>query len=170
MATLVYDIAIIGAGASGLQLLYELVQADPSGKKKILLLDSGDRSQKSWCFWEDHTSSSFPFLVEKSWQNMSYRTSQGKTIQSEIGPLSYNYISSEGFFNFFFEQFSFQQTIYKLFRKKWRKGSTLRAEATEYAQSRKFRMETNERTAVTNGRANGGLMCHNLKRAIQYFA
>ena len=105
MPTLVYDIAIIGAGASGLQLLYELVQADPSRKKKILLLDSGDRSQKSWCFWEDHTSSSFPFLVEKSWKNMTYRTSQGKTIQSEIGPLSYNYISSEGFFNFFFEQF-----------------------------------------------------------------
>lgn len=65
MATLVYDIAIIGAGASGLQLLYELVQADPSRKKKILLLDSGDRSQKSWCFWEDHTSSSFSFSCRK---------------------------------------------------------------------------------------------------------
>jgi lycopene beta-cyclase len=103
MSTLVYDIAIIGAGASGLQLLYELTQADP--EQKILILDSGDRSQKSWCFWEDHTSSCFPFLVEKSWKNMTYRTSQGKTIQSEIAPLSYNYISSEGFFNFFFDQF-----------------------------------------------------------------
>ena len=105
MATLVYDIAIIGAGASGLQLLYELIQADPAREKKILLLDSGDRSQKSWCFWEDNTTSCFPFLVEKSWKNMTYRSSFGQTIQSEIVPLSYNYISSERFFNFFFEQF-----------------------------------------------------------------
>ena len=115
MATLVYDIAIIGAGASGLQLLYELVQADPSGKKKILLLDSGDRSQKSWCFWEDHTSSTFPFLVEKSWKNMTYRSSHGKTIQSEIAPLSYNYISSERFFNFFFERLFLFLLIQTLF-------------------------------------------------------
>lgn len=51
--TKIYDIAIIGAGASGLQLLYEIVQADPTNEKQILLLDSGDRSTKSWCFWED---------------------------------------------------------------------------------------------------------------------
>jgi lycopene beta-cyclase len=105
MATLVYDIAIIGAGASGLQLLYEMVQADPNREKKILLLDSGDRSRKSWCFWEDHTSSTFPFLVEKSWNSMTYRTSRGETIKKAIYPLEYNYISSDGFFNYFFDEF-----------------------------------------------------------------
>ena len=102
MPTLVYDIAIIGAGASGLQLLYELVQADPSRKKKILLLDSGDRSQKSWCFWENKDASCFPFLIEKSWDSMLFKTSKGESITSEINPLAYHYISSSKFFNYFF--------------------------------------------------------------------
>ena len=100
-----YDIAIIGAGASGLQLLYELIQADPSREKKILLIDSGDRSTKSWCFWEDKNASCFPFLVEKSWHSMTYRTSKGETIESPINPLQYNYISSDRFFDYFFNEF-----------------------------------------------------------------
>ncbi|MFM1820303.1 MAG: hypothetical protein RLZZ402_662 [Bacteroidota bacterium] len=103
MPTLVYDIAIIGAGASGLQLLYECTQADPL--QKILLVDSGDRSQKSWCFWEVEKKACFPFLVEKSWNNMTFRTSQGQTLTSQIHPLQYNYISSERFFAYFFTEF-----------------------------------------------------------------
>lgn len=103
MPTHIYDIAIIGAGASGLQLLYELTQVDP--EQKILLLDSGDRSTKSWCFWEDKSSSCFPFLVEKSWHSMTYRTSSGKTLHSKITPLQYNYISSDRFFDYFFNEF-----------------------------------------------------------------
>jgi lycopene beta-cyclase len=110
MATLVYDIAIIGAGASGLQLLYEMVQADPNREKKILLLDSGDRSRKSWCFWEDEKRACFPFLVEKSWNSLTYRTSNGETLTSTIHPLEYHYISSERFFDFFFTEFIPQQS------------------------------------------------------------
>jgi lycopene beta-cyclase len=105
MSPIVYDIAIIGAGASGLQLLYEIVQADPKGEMKILLLDSGDRSKKSWCFWEDGKNESFPFLVEKSWNSITYRTSSGETLKSPIHPLQYNYISSDRFFAYFFEEF-----------------------------------------------------------------
>ena len=103
MPTLVYDIAIIGAGASGLQLLYELTQANP--EQKILLLDSGDRSAKSWCFWENKDASCFPFLIEKSWDSMLFKTSKGESITSEINPLAYHYISSTKFFAYFFEDF-----------------------------------------------------------------
>ena len=103
MATLVYDIAIIGAGASGLQLLYELTQANP--EQKILLLDSGDRSAKSWCFWENKDASCFPFLIEKSWDSMLYKTSKGESITSDINPQAYHYISSTKFFTYFFEEF-----------------------------------------------------------------
>lgn len=105
MSAVVFDLAIIGAGASGLQLLYEMIQADPSGQNKILLLDSGDRSQKSWCFWEDEKRACFPFLVEKSWKTMTYRTSHGEILNSTIHPLEYNYISSDRFFTYFFEEF-----------------------------------------------------------------
>ena len=38
MPSVIYDIAIIGAGASGLQLLYESLQADSKKEMKILLL------------------------------------------------------------------------------------------------------------------------------------
>jgi cyanosortase A-associated protein len=103
--TKIYDIAIIGAGASGLQLLYEIVQADPTNERQILLLDSGDRSTKSWCFWEDEKNECFPFLVEKTWESMTYRTSSGETIKSKIHPLQYKYISSERFFTYFFTEF-----------------------------------------------------------------
>ena len=103
MPTLVYDIAIIGAGASGLQLLYELTQANP--EQKILLLDSGDRSAKSWCFWENKDASCFPFLIEKSWDSMLFKTSKGESITSEINPLAYHYISSTKFFAYFFDDF-----------------------------------------------------------------
>jgi lycopene beta-cyclase len=105
MSAVVFDLAIIGAGASGLQLLYEMIQADTSGEKKILLVDSGDRSQKSWCFWEDEKRACYPFLIEKSWNSMTYRTSEGGAIKSTITPLEYNYISSERFFAYFFEEF-----------------------------------------------------------------
>lgn len=105
MSAVVFDLAIIGAGASGLQLLYEMIQADTTGEKKILLLDSGDRSQKSWCFWEDEKKVCFPFLVEKSWHSMTYTTSSGDTLQSPINPLQYHYISSDRFFQYFFNEF-----------------------------------------------------------------
>lgn len=105
MPSLIFDIAIIGAGASGLQLLYETIQADSKREQKILLLDSGDRSKKSWCFWEDHEKKCFPFLVEKTWKKMTYCSSLGATITSDINPLTYNYISSERFFSYFFEEF-----------------------------------------------------------------
>ena len=103
MSALVYDIAIIGAGASGLQLLYEWTEANP--EQKILLLDSGDRSEKSWCFWEDKEATCFPFLVEKSWPFMHYKSSKGVSISTEINPLIYHYISSTKFFAYFFEDF-----------------------------------------------------------------
>ena len=103
MSALEYDIAIIGAGASGLQLLYEMSKANPD--QKILLLDSGDRLEKSWCFWEDKQATCFPFLVEKSWKSLRYKSSQAENISTEINPLAYHYISSTRFFTYFFEDF-----------------------------------------------------------------
>lgn len=102
MPKVIYDIVIIGAGASGLQLLYEILQADSKKEMKILLLDSGDRSSKSWCFLEHHSNACFPFLVEKTWDKMAYVSTKGKTIQTDISPLQYQYISSDRFFNYFF--------------------------------------------------------------------
>ncbi|MHA8088116.1 lycopene cyclase family protein [Aquirufa sp. Wall-65K1] len=104
-APVTYDLVIIGAGAAGLQLLYETVISSSHNPIHILLIDSGDRSSKSWCFWQNKLAVSFPFLVEKSWSKVAYRYQNGHSKSQLINPLSYNYISSETFFSFFFEEF-----------------------------------------------------------------
>jgi lycopene beta-cyclase len=101
----IYDLAIVGAGAAGLQLLYEYLQKAENIDKKILLVDSGDRSRKSWCFWSTPEQTPFPFLIEKSWSKITYRSTLGISKTEEIGAQQYNYISSEGFFNYFFENY-----------------------------------------------------------------
>ena len=100
-----YDLAIIGAGASGLQFLYEYFQNSENISKSVLLIDSGDRTSKSWCFWQEKNQTSFPFLIEKSWSNISYKSSSGVLKTAPVHPLNYNYISSERFFDYFFNEF-----------------------------------------------------------------
>ena len=56
--------AIIGAGAAGLQLLYEYTLRPSAKPLQILLIDSGNRSEKSWCFWQG-ASPIFEDLIEK---------------------------------------------------------------------------------------------------------
>lgn len=101
----VYDLAIVGAGAAGLQLLYEYLQLAENIDKKVLLIDSGDRSKKSWCFWSTESQTSFPFLIEKSWSKIHYRSSSGKSKTEGIDQLQYHYISSERFFSYFFDKY-----------------------------------------------------------------
>lgn len=103
--TVLYDLAIVGAGAAGLQFLYEFIQKPENAEAKILLIDSGDRTKKSWCFWAENDSASFSFLIEKSWSKITYRSSGSISQTQEIGNLNYHYISSDRFFNFFFDQF-----------------------------------------------------------------
>ena len=100
-----YDLAIVGAGAAGLQLLYEYLQKAEHIDAKILLIDSGDRTKKSWCYWAKNGQESFPFLIEKSWSKITYRSSQSMSQTQEIDSLAYHYISSTHFFNYFFDQF-----------------------------------------------------------------
>ncbi len=100
-----FDWAIIGAGASGLHLLYELLNSDTNKQLSVLLIDSGDRSTKSWCFWTSQQKHCLPFLVEKSWDNMEYTSSNNQRKVASIAPYAYQFISSEGFFAFFFDQF-----------------------------------------------------------------
>ena len=101
----VYDLAIIGAGAAGLQLLYEYLQLAENKESRILLIDSGDRSKKSWCFWAASGQESFPFLIEKSWKKVTYRYTNSVRETQDIADLGYHYISSTNFFTYFFDQF-----------------------------------------------------------------
>lgn len=109
----IYDLAIVGAGAAGLSLLYEYLQKAENIDSKILLIDSGDRSKKSWCFWAENKHESFPFLIEKSWSKITYRSTKAINKTEELADLNYHYISSGHFFNFFFHQFIPEHTQIK---------------------------------------------------------
>ncbi len=100
-----FDLAIIGAGAAGLQLLYEYYQVPAHANAKVLVIDSGDRTKKSWCFWAESGRESFPFLIEKSWPKITYRSSENITQTETIGSMSYHFISSTNYYRYFFEQF-----------------------------------------------------------------
>ena len=114
-STKVFDVAIIGAGAAGLQLLYEFVQRPSSEAIQILLIDSGNRSEKSWCFWQgDHPI--FEDLIEKKWDQLAFIDDRGVEIRSNIDPLHYHYISSERFFTYFFEVFIPANPLIKVVR------------------------------------------------------
>ena len=100
----VYDIAIIGAGAAGLHLLYELTQAPSVNSLKILVIDSGDRSEKSWCFWQNNQPI-YSHLIEKKWNHLAFVGADGTEIKSCVEPIHYHYISSEKFYSYFFSEY-----------------------------------------------------------------
>ena len=102
--TEVFDVAIIGAGAAGLQLLYELTQAPSNAQLKILLIDSGDRSEKSWCFWQNDPPI-YSHLIEKKWNHLAFVGADGTEIKSCVEPIHYHYISSEKFYSYFFSEY-----------------------------------------------------------------
>ena len=109
-----YDLAIVGAGAAGLTLLYEYLQQAENIDSTILLIDSGDRSKKSWCYWAENNQESFPFLIEKSWSKITYRSTKAISKTEKLANLNYHYISSGHFFSFFFDQFIPEHTQIKL--------------------------------------------------------
>ena len=69
-----YDIIIAGAGASGLSLIWYILQSETLRDKKILLLDLSLKptDEKTWCFWED---SHLPEkdLIHHSWSTLQVR-------------------------------------------------------------------------------------------------
>lgn len=69
-----YDIIIAGAGASGLSLLWYLLESVELRDKQILLLDLSLKptDDKTWCFWEDADLPEKK-LVRRSWSTLEVR-------------------------------------------------------------------------------------------------
>ncbi len=76
-----YDYIIAGAGASGLSLVWNMLQS-PLAKKKILIVDSDlePRNNKTWCFW-DSVSPPFSDIIHKSWQQVEVRVINNRFTQ-----------------------------------------------------------------------------------------
>jgi lycopene beta-cyclase len=94
-----YDYIIAGAGASGLSLLYTLINTENCfADKQILVVDSTftPKANKTWCFWDEN----HPFmpLTHKSWRHLTV-ASDGLEFHEKLANLNYHCIKSEDYQN-----------------------------------------------------------------------
>lgn len=100
----VYDYIIAGAGAAGLSLLWELMQADIAKKSSILLLDASlePDDSKTWCFWSRekfHLSE----LIHHTWPHIEV-TAKQQTFTERLSDYTYHALKSIDFTRFILEQ------------------------------------------------------------------
>lgn len=75
-----YDIIIAGAGASGLSLLWELLNSDILKQNRILLVDRTLQASddKTWCFWDDNSIPQTSGLIYHTWNSLEVRAHQNR--------------------------------------------------------------------------------------------
>jgi lycopene beta-cyclase len=98
-----FDVAVLGAGCAGFQLLHQFSLQPTWPRTTTALFSEGVPQQRSWCFWskEQH---SLQHLVSKSWQQVTFR---GRDFikTASIAPYQYHYIAGETFFDYFHQSF-----------------------------------------------------------------
>lgn len=100
MPATTFDIAIVGAGAAGLQLALAL-QGDLFFKnKKILLLekDAKDQNDRTWCFWEKGEGR-WDHLLRQSWAHGDF-FSEKNARSLDLQPYRYKMLPALAFYNF----------------------------------------------------------------------
>ena len=103
----VYDIAIIGGGLAGLQLLHALLSDDQLKNQKIILLEKEEKveNDKSWSFWEQG-SGKWDDIVHKSWTFAEFNSNSFNK-KYDLSPYKYKMIRSADFYafikNYFFK-------------------------------------------------------------------
>ncbi len=98
-----FDIAVLGGGCSGLQLLHQLSLQEDWSKKHVALFDDAVPKQRSWCFWSDKPHP-LQHLVSKSWRKIIFK-GRDFTKTEDVTPYAYHYIAGEDFFNYFKKTF-----------------------------------------------------------------
>lgn len=84
-----YDIAIIGAGAAGLNLAHAMLRDVYFDDKKILIIekDRKDQNDRTWCFWEKGEGR-WDHLLRQSWESGAF---YANSIQQPLKLLPYRY-------------------------------------------------------------------------------
>jgi lycopene beta-cyclase len=98
-----FDIAILGGGCSGLQLLHQLSLQEDWEKKHVALFDDAVPKERSWCFWSDKPHP-LQHLVSKSWRKITFRGRDFSKTE-DVTPYAYHYIAGKDFFDYFQKSF-----------------------------------------------------------------
>ena len=72
-----YDYILAGSGLAGLSLLYRILKEEALQNKKILVIDSEQKSEndRTWCFWEKGQGP-FEHLVCQQWGTLQFFSPQ----------------------------------------------------------------------------------------------
>lgn len=106
-----FDIIIAGAGASGLSLIWRLLESDTLKESKILLIDQsfeGGQS-KTWCFWEDLELPGSN-LIHHSWDHLLVNF-ETNTYSEQIQNYRYRCLRSDDFHNHVFTMLRARQNV-----------------------------------------------------------
>lgn len=100
MSSTVYNYAIIGAGAAGLNLALAMLEDPFFQDKRILILDKDDKSvnDKTWCFWEKG-SGKWDKIISGSWDAALFASSEGP-VQLDLRPYQYKMLHSLDFYQY----------------------------------------------------------------------
>jgi lycopene beta-cyclase len=100
MSATVYDFAIIGAGAAGLQLALAMQEDVFFKDKKILIIDKDNKDQndRTWCFWEKGAGK-WDSLLRKSWSLGDFHCF-GDSLKLELQPYAYKMLRGLDFYNY----------------------------------------------------------------------
>lgn len=106
-----YDYIIAGSGASGLSLVYYILNKKELAEKKILIVDSDTKktNDRTWCFWQKKESP-FEACVTNSWNKLSFYSPDFSDCL-DISPYKYKMIESERFYDFCFKEIEKHQNI-----------------------------------------------------------
>ncbi|WP_399921539.1 lycopene cyclase family protein [Streptomyces kanamyceticus] len=96
------EIAIVGAGAAGLSLAYQLCAAPPGRTcPSIALIDAAPEGparppERTWCFWEAHDGE-FDTALSGAWDTLRVRAPDGTAVVGSPAPLRYKMLRSSAF-------------------------------------------------------------------------
>ena len=106
-----YDYIITGGGASGLILMYRMMNDSFFSDKSILLIDREEKNMndRTWCFWEQGEGE-WDDILEKSWNEIIFK-SDVFSGQLPIGPYAYKMIRSANLYKRILDEISKHQNI-----------------------------------------------------------
>ena len=95
-----YDYIISGSGASGMSLLYRMLQQPFFNEKKILVVDKAAKitNDHTWCFWESKAGV-FEKVVHHQWKNVHFYSNYFSGLL-HLDPYNYKMIRSIELYRF----------------------------------------------------------------------
>jgi lycopene beta-cyclase len=93
-----FDIAIIGAGASGLQLAMAFIEDPEFREKKILIAEPAKKNvnDRTWCFWEKGAGR-WDNIIYQKWDHARFHTGR-RSLDLELDPYSYKMLRAIDFY------------------------------------------------------------------------